>query len=65
MARQPAPPALYTPAEFAALIRVDTKTIARWDKEGRIPDGKVIRTLGGVRRYDGPWVRSLLAGGAR
>jgi DNA-binding transcriptional MerR regulator len=65
MARQPAPPAWYTPGEFAALIRVDVRTIGRWHKDGKIPPGMVIRTPGGTRRYSGPWVRSLLAGGAR
>jgi DNA-binding transcriptional MerR regulator len=54
--------ALYTPAEFAALIRVHVETLSQWDKEGRFPPGAVIRTPGGTRRYDGPWVRSLLAG---
>ena len=39
---------LLTPAEVAALFRVDPKTVTRWAKAGRI---ECIRTLGGHRRY--------------
>ncbi len=39
---------LLTPAEVAAVFRVDPKTVTRWSKQGRI---KCIRTLGGHRRY--------------
>ncbi|SDU77910.1 BldC family transcriptional regulator [Arcanobacterium phocae] len=39
---------LMTPAEVAALFRVDPKTVARWSDSGKIPS---IRTLGGHRRF--------------
>lgn len=39
---------LMTPAEFAALFRVDPKTVARWSDSSKIPS---IRTLGGHRRF--------------
>lgn len=39
---------LLTPHEVAALFRVDTKTVTRWSKAGKI---RSIRTLGGHRRY--------------
>lgn len=48
------PPRLLTPTEFAARYRVDRKTVARWDKEGRLPAGAVIRTPGGHRRFVHP-----------
>ncbi|WP_446566379.1 BldC family transcriptional regulator [Trueperella abortisuis] len=37
-----------TPAEVAALFRVDPKTVARWADSGKLPS---IRTLGGHRRF--------------
>ena len=39
---------LLTPAEVAALFRVDPKTVTRWAKAGKLSS---IRTLGGHRRY--------------
>lgn len=39
---------LLTPAEVAALFRVDPKTVTRWAKAGKLT---AIRTLGGHRRY--------------
>lgn len=39
---------LMTPAEVAALFRVDPKTVARWANSGKIAS---IRTLGGHRRF--------------
>lgn len=39
---------LLTPAEVAAMFRVDPKTVTRWAKQGRLTS---IRTLGGHRRY--------------
>lgn len=41
---------LLTPAEVAALFRVDPKTVTRWANEGKLTS---IRTLGGRghRRY--------------
>jgi excisionase family DNA binding protein len=50
-------PTLLTPAEVAALFRVDPKTVTRWAKQGRLAS---IRTLGGHRRYDEAQVRALL-----
>ena len=39
---------LLTPAEVAALFRVDPKTVTRWAKAGQLSS---IRTLGGHRRF--------------
>lgn len=51
--------ALLTPAEVAALFRVDPKTVTRWAKAGKLTS---LRTLGGHRRYRESEVRSLLRG---
>ena len=61
MPRIPVAPgeALLTPAEVAAMFRVDPKTITRWAKAGKLHS---IRTLGGHRRYNEAEVRSLLTG---
>ena len=48
---------LLTPAEVAALFRVDPKTVTRWAKAGKLT---AIRTLGGHRRYRQSEVLSLL-----
>lgn len=48
---------LLTPAEVAALFRVDPKTVGRWATAGRIT---TIRTLGGHRRFRASEVRRLL-----
>ncbi len=48
---------LLTPAEVAALFRVDPKTVTRWAKAGKIGS---IRTLGGHRRFRESEVRALL-----
>jgi excisionase family DNA binding protein len=48
---------LLTPAEVAALFRVDPKTVTRWAKAGKLTS---IRTLGGHRRYRESEVRTLL-----
>jgi excisionase family DNA binding protein len=53
------PERLLTPAEVAALFRVDAKTVTRWAQEGRLT---FIRTLGGHRRYYEAEVRALMAG---
>jgi excisionase family DNA binding protein len=50
---------LLTPAEVAALFRVDPKTVTRWAKAGKLTS---IRTLGGHRRYRESEVRGLLTG---
>ncbi len=57
--RTPTPEALLTPAEVAAMFRVDPKTVTRWAKAGKLSS---IRTLGGHRRYRASEVRSLLQG---
>ena len=48
---------LLTPAEVAALFRVDPKTVTRWAQAGKLTS---IRTLGGHRRYHESEVRDLL-----
>jgi excisionase family DNA binding protein len=48
---------LLTPAEVAALFRVDPKTVTRWAKAGKL---NAIRTLGGHRRYRQSEVEKLL-----
>lgn len=47
---------LLTPAEVAALFRVDPKTVTRWAKAGKLSS---IRTLGGHRRYSASEIRRL------
>jgi excisionase family DNA binding protein len=48
---------LLTPAEVAAMFRVDPKTVTRWARDGRLT---VVRTLGGHRRYRETEVLALL-----
>jgi excisionase family DNA binding protein len=48
MAEDTQPDALLTPAEVAALFRVNPKTVTRWARAGKIT---AIRTLGGHRRF--------------
>jgi len=55
--RLPEADELLTPAEVAALFRVDPKTVTRWAKAGKLTS---IRTLGGHRRYRAAEVRLLL-----
>ena len=57
--RTPDAESLLTPAEVAALFRVDPKTVTRWAKAGKLTS---IRTLGGHRRYREQEVRALLNG---
>jgi len=57
MTLQPEP--LLTPAEVAALFRVDSKTVTRWAAAGRIG---CIKTPGGHRRFRETEVRALLGG---
>jgi excisionase family DNA binding protein len=52
---------LLTPAEVAALWKVDPKTVLRWAKAGKLTE---IRTLGGHRRFKETEVRALLRGDA-
>ena len=55
--RRVEPEPLLTPAEVAALFRVDPKTVTRWAKAGKLTS---LRTLGGHRRYRESEVRNLL-----
>jgi excisionase family DNA binding protein len=48
---------LLTPAEAAAMLRVDPKTVTRWARDGKLPS---IRTPGGHRRYNESEVRGFL-----
>ena len=48
------PDTLLTPAEVAALFRVNPKTVTRWARAGKIT---AIRTLGGHRRFRASEVR--------
>jgi len=50
--------ALLTPAEVAHAFRVDSKTVVRWAKAGKLTS---FRTLGGHRRYRRDEVEALLA----
>lgn len=49
---------LLTPAEVAALVYVDPKTVSRWATAGKIP---FTRTLGGHRRFRRSDVQALLS----
>ena len=53
----PDPERLLTPAEVAAIFRVDPKTVTRWARDGRL---SAVRTLGGHRRYREAEVLALL-----
>jgi excisionase family DNA binding protein len=48
---------LLTPAEVAALFRVDPKTVTRWANAGRLAS---IKTPGGHRRFRESEVQALL-----
>jgi len=48
---------LMTPAEVAALFRVDPKTVTRWAQQGKLT---CVRTLGGHRRFRTNEVQDLL-----
>ena len=48
---------LLTPAEVAAMFRVDPKTVTRWAKAGKL---SAIRTLGGHRRFRASEVQQCL-----
>lgn len=53
---------LLTPAEVAALFRVDPKTVTRWAVAGKLA---AVRTLGGHRRYRAGEVLDLLHTGTQ
>jgi excisionase family DNA binding protein len=48
---------LLTPAEVAAMFRVNPKTVTRWARAGRI---SAVRTLGGHRRFRADEIRRFL-----
>jgi excisionase family DNA binding protein len=50
--------ALLTPAEVAAMFRVNPKTVTRWARAGKL---NAIRTLGGHRRFRASEIRQILA----
>lgn len=56
------PDELLTPAEVAALFRVDPKTVTRWAISGKLTS---LRTLGGHRRYRASEVHALLGQAAQ
>lgn len=49
---------LLTPAEVAAMFRVNPKTVTRWARAGKVP---AIRTLGGHRRFRLSEIRAVSA----
>ena len=49
---------LLTPSEVAALFGVESATVTRWARAGRLT---AVRTLGGHRRFLEREVRALLA----
>jgi len=51
------PEELLTPAEVAAMFRVNPKTVTRWHRTGKV---SAIRTLGGHRRFRASEIRRLL-----
>lgn len=48
---------LMTPGEVARLFHVNTKTVSRWARSGKITS---VRTLGGHRRYLAREIEALL-----
>ena len=58
MVEQQQADSLLTPAEVAALFRVNPKTVTRWARAGKIT---AIRTLGGHRRFRATEIRRCLA----
>lgn len=61
----PDTPDLMFPTEVAALWRVDPKTLWRWEKQGKFPQGTVTRTPGGTRRYRKAGIQQLLDEGGQ
>ena len=57
MVEQNARDELLTPAEVAALFRVNPKTVTRWARAGKIT---AIRTLGGHRRFRASEIKRCL-----
>jgi excisionase family DNA binding protein len=48
---------LMTPGEVAKTFRVDSKTVTRWARAGKLSS---IRTLGGHRRYSRSQIEALI-----
>lgn len=61
MARQDQPTDMITGAEAARMFGVNSKTVARWAKDGKL---KVRRTMGGHRRYSRAEIQAILDGQA-
>lgn len=57
------PRRLYTSSEVGVILKVDPKTVTRWDLGGKLPPGTVIRTPGGHRRYDAEYIDGIVNGG--
>lgn len=51
------PDRLLTPAEVAAMFRVNPKTVTRWARAGKLT---AIRTLGGHRRFRASEIKRCL-----
>ena len=49
---------ILTSHEVADLFKVDTKTVARWDNEGKLAAD--FRTIGGHRRYFASRIHALM-----
>ncbi len=45
------PDSLFTAGEVGALVNVDSKTVGRWEKDGKLPAS--VRTPGKHKRWDG------------
>ena len=45
------PEPLLTPREVAALYGVDAKSAVRWARQGKFPDGTVVKTPGGHHKF--------------
>jgi predicted site-specific integrase-resolvase len=56
---------LLTRTEVAAMFRVDEETVSRWARAGLFPEGAILVTPGGHRRYREPAVRKLLDGNSK
>lgn len=52
---------MLTPGEVAAMFGVNSQTLARWARTGKVPS---IKTPGGHRRYREAEIRALLEAGA-
>lgn len=57
MTQEPEP--LLTPGQVAAMFGVDSKTVTRWAKSGKLT---ALRTTGGHRRYRQSDIQALLEG---